>query len=214
MTTNIRTVDGVVYRSTVVALSEDNQEPKQNFTTVFKNKVSRWCTRKTLHRRLPCLMWLRGYSSTFLLGDIIAGFTVGLMLIPQALAYGIVAGLPPNYGLYSAWMGCFVYCLLGSSMELTIGPTAIMALMTLQYTSCAGPLAAVPLAFTAGLIELLAGMFNLGIELIIILALATTPLNSTKKLNWSNTTLKYLYGLWMLRNGMVKTYVMLFAERQ
>ena len=56
--------------------------------------------------------------------------TVGLTVIPQGIAYAIVAGLPPQYGLYSAFMGCFVYCVFGSSKDITIGPTAIMALMT------------------------------------------------------------------------------------
>ena len=58
-------------------------------------------SRKTLHRRLPCLTWLRSYNAECLLGDLVAGFTVGLMIIPQALAYGIVAGLTPSVSIYS-----------------------------------------------------------------------------------------------------------------
>ena len=48
-------------------------------------------------------------------GDIVAGLTVGLMVIPQGLAYAKIAGLPEQYGLYSAFMGCFIYCFFGSS---------------------------------------------------------------------------------------------------
>ena len=81
------------------------------------------------------------------MSDAIAGVTVGLTVIPQGelgnpqlivdrlhilagIAYAAVADLPPQYGLYSAFMGCFVYCVFGSSKDITIGPTAIMALMT------------------------------------------------------------------------------------
>ncbi|XP_037796449.1 sodium-independent sulfate anion transporter-like [Penaeus monodon] len=126
-----------------------------------QNKLGRCLTRKTLHRRLPCLTWMRSYSSDCIPGDLLAGFTVGLMIIPQALAYGIVAGLTPNYGLYSAFCGCLVYFLLGSTMELNLGPTAIMALMTMQYSQ-GGPEYAVLLCFTSGVIELVAGIINLG----------------------------------------------------
>jgi len=53
--------------------------------------------------------------------DFIAGFTVGLTTIPQAIAYGVVAGLEPQYGLYSAFMGCFTYIVFGSCKDVTIG---------------------------------------------------------------------------------------------
>ena len=89
--------------------------------------------------RIPILTWLPKYSLEWLVSDMIAGITVGLTVIPQVkspkpaillsgfkvslfkmlnamlqgIAYAIVAGLPPQYGLYSAYLGCFVYCLLG-----------------------------------------------------------------------------------------------------
>lgn len=58
-----------------------------------------------------------------------AGLSVGLTVIPQGIAYAVVAGLPPQYGLYSSFMGCFVYAIFGSAKDITIGPTAIMSLM-------------------------------------------------------------------------------------
>lgn len=64
-----------------------------------------------------------------LLQDIVAGLSVGLTVIPQGIAYAVVANLPPQYGLYSSFMGCFVYAIFGSCKDITIGPTAIMSLM-------------------------------------------------------------------------------------
>ena len=63
----------------------------------------------------------------------IAGITVALTVIPQGLAYAGVAGLPPQYGLYSAFMGCFVYVFFGTAKDITFGPTAIMSLMVGQF---------------------------------------------------------------------------------
>ena len=79
----------------------------------------------------------------------------------QGIAYAIVAGLPPQYGLYSAFMGCFVYCIFGSCKDITIGPTAIMALMTSVHAQY-GPEYAVLLSFLSGLIILLCGLLQLG----------------------------------------------------
>ncbi|KAB7502692.1 Sodium-independent sulfate anion transporter, partial [Armadillidium nasatum] len=117
---------------------------------------------KTLKKKLPCLNWIPEYDLSCLVGDSIAGLTVSLLIIPQALAYGLVAGLPPNYGLYSAFVGGIIYFFFGSTNELNIGPTAIMSLMTYQYTSHGGADYAVLLCFLTGVIELIAAIVNLG----------------------------------------------------
>lgn len=71
--------------------------------------------------RAPILKWLPSYKLNYLFHDFVAGFTVGLTAIPQGIAYAVVAGLPPQYGLYSGFMGSFVYLLLGSCKDITIG---------------------------------------------------------------------------------------------
>ncbi|KAJ8959235.1 hypothetical protein NQ318_022498 [Aromia moschata] len=86
----------------------------------------------TLINRIPILKWGPKYNTRNLLSDTIAGFTVGLTVMPQALAYATLGGLEPQYGLYSAFAGCFVYAIFGSIKDITIGPTALMALMTYQ----------------------------------------------------------------------------------
>ncbi|XP_023555090.1 sodium-independent sulfate anion transporter isoform X2 [Octodon degus] len=122
------------------------------------------CSVSAWQRRLPFLAWLPQYSLQWLKMDFIAGLSVGLTVIPQALAYAEVAGLPPQYGLYSAFMGCFVYFFLGTSRDVTLGPTAIMSLLVSFYTFHE-PAYAVLLAFLSGCIQLTMGFLHLGFVL-------------------------------------------------
>uniref|UniRef100_A0A2K6GQD6 Sodium-independent sulfate anion transporter n=1 Tax=Propithecus coquereli TaxID=379532 RepID=A0A2K6GQD6_PROCO len=119
------------------------------------------CSPGAVQRLLPILAWLPNYSMQWLKMDIIAGLSVGLTVVPQALAYAEVAGLPPQYGLYSAFMGCFVYFFLGTSRDMTLGPTAIMSLLVSFYTFHE-PAYAVLLAFLSGCIQLIMGFLRLG----------------------------------------------------
>ncbi|KAB0366948.1 hypothetical protein FD755_020272 [Muntiacus reevesi] len=122
-----------------------------------------WST-ETMQKWLPFLGWLPDYTWYALKMDFIAGISVGLTVIPQALAYAEVAGLPPQYGLYSAFMGCFVYFFLGTSRDVTLGPTAIMSLLVSFYTFHE-PAYAVLLAFLSGCIQLGMGLLRLGLLL-------------------------------------------------
>ncbi|XP_032177900.1 sodium-independent sulfate anion transporter isoform X3 [Mustela erminea] len=122
---------------------------------------TRCCSLAAVQRRLPILAWLPDYSLRWLKMDLVAGLSVGLTVVPQALAYAEVAGLPPQYGLYSAFMGCFVYFFLGTSRDVTLGPTAIMSLLVSFYTFHE-PAYAVLLAFLSGCIQLAMGFLHLG----------------------------------------------------
>ncbi|XP_014235000.1 sodium-independent sulfate anion transporter-like isoform X1 [Trichogramma pretiosum] len=127
-------------------------------------RLSRACNRKTLYKRLPVLNWLPRYNGQDALGDLVAGVTVGLTVIPQSLAYSSVAGLPPQYGLYGSFLGCFLYILFGSCKDVPFGPTAIVSLLTYQTVNHLDSphLHAILLCFIAGLVELLMGAFGLG----------------------------------------------------
>lgn len=83
-------------------------------------------------RMLPIVGWLPQYDRSKLIGDVIAGLTVGLMLIPQGMAYGSLAGLPPIYGLYSSFMGVFMYAIFGTAKDIAVGPTALMSLIVAE----------------------------------------------------------------------------------
>jgi SulP family sulfate permease len=118
---------------------------------------------------LPFLSWLPNYKREWLSGDLSAGLTVGVMLIPQGMAYAMIAGLPPIHGLYASTIPIILYALLGTSRQLAVGPVAMISLLTAAGIGAMNPenpevylLLAVTLAFMVGAIQLLMGLFRLG----------------------------------------------------
>ena len=121
---------------------------------------------------VPFLKWARHYKQSMLLHDGIAALVVSMLLIPQALAYAMLAGLPPQLGLYASLLPLLAYALLGSSGPLSVGPFAITSIMT--ATALGGLLlnnqanhtqmliAAATLAVLSGLFLLAFGIFRLG----------------------------------------------------
>ncbi|MEM1320373.1 MAG: solute carrier family 26 protein [Bacteroidota bacterium] len=84
---------------------------------------------------IPAAEWLPGYSRSLLRKDLLAGLTVGVMLVPQGMAYAMLAGMPPIYGLYGGLVPLFLYGLLGTSRQLSVGPVAISSLLILAGIS-------------------------------------------------------------------------------
>ena len=82
-----------------------------------------------LQKFLPLLAQLSDYGQEKLRGDLSAGLTVGVMLIPQGMAYALIAGLPPIYGLYASLLPLVVYALFGTSRQLAVGPVAMVSLL-------------------------------------------------------------------------------------
>ena len=113
--------------------------------------------------------WLRQYQRPWLSGDLTAGLIVTVMLIPQSLAYAMLAGLPPQIGLYASILPLLAYAFFGSSMTLAVGPVAVASLMTASaLTPLAAPgsesylMLAVLMALMSGLILFVAGVLRLG----------------------------------------------------
>jgi sulfate permease, SulP family len=122
-----------------------------------------------LSRYLPILEWGRGYNGTILTSDLVAAAIVTIMLIPQSLAYAMLAGLPPEVGLYASILPIIAYALFGSSRALAVGPVAVISLMTLTAASSVAPpgspefiAAALVLALLSGLMLVLMGVLKLG----------------------------------------------------
>lgn len=120
-------------------------------------------------RFLPMLGWIRGYDRAALTSDLVAAAIVTIMLIPQSLAYAMLAGLPPEIGLYASIAPLGAYALFGTSRALAVGPVAVISLMTLTAaSSVAAPgsaeflAAALVLALLSGLMLLLMGVLRLG----------------------------------------------------
>lgn len=118
---------------------------------------------------LPILRWAPRYERSDLRSDVAAGLTVGAMLVPQAMAYALLAGLPPEVGLYAATVPVIVYALFGTSRQLAVGPVAIVSLLT---ASALAPLveegsadylaAAALLALMVGVVHVVLGVGRLG----------------------------------------------------
>lgn len=122
-----------------------------------------------INELLPILEWGPKYKQKNLKDDLIAGLTVGVMLIPQGMAYAMIAGLPPIYGLYASTLPLVIYALLGTSRQLAVGPVAMVSLLTAAGigTMAAGGTElyielAIALAAMVGIIQLLLGVFRLG----------------------------------------------------
>jgi SulP family sulfate permease len=80
--------------------------------------------------KLPCWNWLRLYNRQTLGSDLVAAMIVTIMLIPQSLAYALLAGLPPEMGLYASILPLIAYAIFGTSRTLSVGPVAVVSLMT------------------------------------------------------------------------------------
>lgn len=76
----------------------------------------------------PIAKWILHYNGKWLYGDLIAGITVGVVLVPQSMSYASLAGLSPEYGLYSSFVGVFIYSFFATSKDVSIGPVAVMSL--------------------------------------------------------------------------------------
>ncbi|KAF8803541.1 sulfate permease [Phlegmacium glaucopus] len=119
----------------------------------------------------PILTWITRYNLGWLSGDVIAGLTVGMVVVPQAMSYAQIATLPPEYGLYSSFIGVLVYCFFATSKDVSIGPVAVMSLTVAQVIKAVNahdpgawtsPHIATVLAFVTGFIVLGIGLLRIG----------------------------------------------------
>ncbi|MFN5811188.1 MAG: SulP family inorganic anion transporter, partial [Burkholderiales bacterium] len=118
---------------------------------------------------VPLLAWGRNYNRDTFTSDLVAALIVTIMLIPQSLAYALLAGLPPEVGLYASVAPLLLYAVLGSSRVLAVGPVAVVSLMTAAAVgqhAAAGTYAywqvAITLAFLSGGMLLIMGLLRLG----------------------------------------------------
>ncbi len=123
----------------------------------------------TLSNYFPVLTWGRAYTRSALSNDLMAALIVTIMLIPQSLAYALLAGLPPEAGLYASIVPIMLYAVFGTSRALAVGPVAVVSLMTaaalsniVEQGTMGYAVAALSLAGLSGIILLAMGLFRLG----------------------------------------------------
>ncbi len=129
-------------------------------------------SKKSLNRYLPIIGWVKTYRREWLRDDLLSGMVVGMIMIPVAMAYAQMAGVPPQAGLYAAIVGMTAYALLATSRHMKVTTSSTMSIMSLAVVA---PLAAgdpatlmaltSALAITVGVILLVLSLLKLGFHL-------------------------------------------------
>jgi SulP family sulfate permease len=151
---------------------------------------------------LPILEWLPKYNKTLFKGDLSAGLTVGVMLIPQGMAYAMLAGLPPIYGLYASIFPLIIYAIFGTTRQLAVGPVAMDSLLVaagvgaIATAGSAEYIAlAILLAFMVGGILFIMGVFRLGFLVNFLSRPIISGFTSAAALIIASSQLKHIFGL-------------------
>ncbi len=159
---------------------------------------------------LPILQWLPSYKKDYFSGDLTAGLTVGIMLIPQGMAYAMIAGLPPVFGLYAALMPQIIYAIMGTSRQLAVGPVAMDSLLVaagLGAMSLSGMdsyiAMAVFLALFMGAIQLLLGVIRMGFLVRFLSKPVISGFTSGAAIIIGLSQLKHLLGFEITRSNQV-----------
>ena len=165
---------------------------------------------RSLARFFPPLGWLPAYRSDDLKGDLVAGFTVGVMLIPQGMAYALIAGLPPIYGLYASLVPLIGYALFGTSRQLAVGPVAMVSLLV---AASVGPLAggdteqyialAIMISVMVGLFQFILGVARFGFLVNFLSHPVLSGFTSAAALIIGLSQLKHLLGVDIPRSNYI-----------
>jgi SulP family sulfate permease len=170
-------------------------------------------------RIFPFLAWLKTYKAAYIKNDAVAGLTVAVVLIPQGMAYAMLAGLPPVYGLYAGAITPLIGALWGSLRQLATGPIAIMSLLVLTtLTPIAEPGSqefielSFLLAFLVGGIYLLIGFFRFGLIMSFISHSAVKGFTSAASLIIISTQLPHLFGIRIERHEYMFPKLLAIAQ--
>lgn len=168
----------------------------------------------------PIADWLPRYDKAQLRGDLSAGLTVGVMLIPQGMAYAMLAGIPPIYGLYASILPLVLYAIFGTSRQLAVGPVAMVSLLTaagLAPLAEAGTAAyvalAISLALLVGLVQLGMGLFRLGFLVNLLSHPVIAGFTSAAALIIGFSQLKHLLGIKLVGGDHLHEVLLETAQR-
>lgn len=159
---------------------------------------------------LPILSWLPNYKKSDLSGDLFAGLTVGVMLIPQGMAYALIAGLPPVYGLYASVVPQIIYAIFGTSRQLSVAPVAMDSLLVatgVSVMAMEGSEAyityAIMLAFFMGTAQFLLGVIRMGFITNLLAKPVISGFTSAAALIIGLNQLKYFLGVELEKSNQV-----------
>ncbi|KAJ4862295.1 sulfate permease family domain-containing protein [Trichoderma breve] len=162
-------------------VSKGLSKAKEDVVTSYRtdanyNRVKRWAgpiarripsaAAEYLIEKVPIIQWLPRYDPKWLLNDFLAGITVGVMFVPQGISYAKIATIPVVHGLYSAWIPSLLYLFMGTSKEVSSGPTSVLGLLTAEAVSSLPDedpaTVASAVAFMVGVYALIVGALKLG----------------------------------------------------
>lgn len=187
-------------------------DTKKSFNFDVLKSLNRNNCMNYVERRLPIIKWLPHYSlREKLLSDIISGITVGLMIVPQSLAIVRIIGTNPIYGLYSSLIGVIVYIFLGTSKDMSLGPTVLVAIASVKGNVYASPIYASIQAFMSGLFLLLMGIFNLGFLMNFIAASVISGFVSAAAITIGVSQLPTFLGIFVA-NASAKSPIIVLIE--
>ena len=158
--------------------------------------------------------WIFKYKSEYFKDDLLAGITVAILLIPQGMAYALIAGLPPVYGLYAALTPQIVYTIMGTSRQLAVGPVAMDSLLvaaglsalsiveTVEYIQMA-----ILLALFVGIIQLLLGIFKMGFFVSFLSKPVISGFTSGAALIIGLSQVKHLTGIPIAQSNKIQYFV-------
>ena len=133
--------------------------------------LTRQKSKRTLKSFFPIATWLPKYKASLLQPDTIAALTVWALLVPEAMAYAGIAGMPPEYGLYAAPLALLGYAIFGSSKHLNVGPSSTVAALSFSVIAGLGIASGTEewialtaaLAILTGLFLVIGGLLRLGV---------------------------------------------------
>ena len=169
----------------------------------------------------PVLDWILKYKPEYFKNDLVAGITVAILLIPQGMAYALIAGLPPVYGLYAALTPQIVYAIMGTSRQLAVGPVAMDSLLvaaglgTLSIVGTADYIQmAILLSLMVGIIHLILGIFKMGFFVSFLSKPVISGFTSGAALIISLSQVKYLTGIPIAQNNKLQDFIFFILKSE
>ncbi len=172
-----------------------------------------------LRSYLPILDWLPNYRKKDLSGDISAGLTVGVVLIPQGMAYAMLAGLEPIHGLYAVTIPLVLYAIFGSSRQLAVGPAAMVSLLTAAGIGALNPsgpeqylLFAITIAFMIGVLQFGMGILKLGFVVNFLSRPVISGFSSAVAIIIGLSQVKHLFGIDLPRSQHIQEMIVAIVQ--
>ncbi|EDW80729.1 uncharacterized protein Dwil_GK11409 [Drosophila willistoni] len=164
---------------------------------------SKW--KRRVLRHVPMFQWLPAYNMEWGIDDFISGITLGLTIIPESIACALLAGLPARYGLCSAFIGPLIYLIFGSIDKVIIGPTSLVALVSVQFTVGRPIEFAFLLTFLSGIVQIIMGTLKMGFIFEFISMPVIKAFSSATAILVIESQLKVLLGIKYLVAGLLSS---------